>query len=219
MPSRLASGAKISRVSRAMRSCFSGRTCIRVRMLCSRSASLISTTRTSSLIARNVLRRLSVWRSMGVLPSLDTRGSCASLVTPSTRRATSSPKSSRMSSRVRAVSSTVSCSKPAARAAAAGLSHVLIKVAERTYGYGLDWHGQDLVAPVAKALRARGIQVWGWHYVYGEQPVEEARAAVKRANQLGLDGYVIDAEGEYTQPGRAAAAHAFMTHLKSGLPA
>ena len=105
------------------------------------------------------------------------------------------------------------------KAAAAGLSHVLIKVLDRTYAYGINLLGKDLVAPVADALKARGIHVWGWHYVYGEKPVEEARAAIRRANQLRLDGYVIDAEGEYTQPGMAAAAHTFMATLKAGLPA
>jgi len=105
------------------------------------------------------------------------------------------------------------------KAAAAGLSHVLIKVADRTYAYGLNWHGQDQVGPVAQALHAKGIQVWGWHYVYGQKPADEARAAVQRVHQLGLDGYVIDAEGEYTAPGMAASAHTFMVNLKSGLPA
>lgn len=112
-----------------------------------------------------------------------------------------------------------SASTIAEKAAAAGLSHVVIKVVDRTYAYGLNWLGKDLVAPVAEALKACGIQVWGWQYVYGEQPVDEARAAIRRANQLRLDGYVIDAEGEYTQPGMAAAAHTFMANLKAGLPA
>ncbi|MGH2522089.1 MAG: hypothetical protein ACRDH2_06255, partial [Anaerolineales bacterium] len=48
-------------------------------------------------------------------------------------------------------------------AAAAGLTHVLIKVAERTFPFGFDASGRDLVPPVADALRARGIQAWGWH--------------------------------------------------------
>lgn len=105
------------------------------------------------------------------------------------------------------------------RAAAAGLSHVLIKVVDRAHAFGISWRGQDLVAPVAEALRARGIQVWGWHYVYGQQPVAEARAAVQRVRQLGLDGYVIDAEGEYERPGMTDPAHAFMNALKESLPA
>ncbi len=106
----------------------------------------------------------------------------------------------------------------AEKAAAAGLTHVLLKVAERTFAYGLDRHGQDMVVPVVEALRQKGLQVWGWHYVYGEKPVEEARIGVQRAVQLGLDGYVIDAEAEYKLPGRSAAARAFMSTLRSGLP-
>jgi hypothetical protein len=105
------------------------------------------------------------------------------------------------------------------KAAAAGLSHVLLKVADRTYNYGLNWRGQDQVAPVAAALKAKKIQVWGWHYVYGQNPAGEAKTAVQRAHQLGLDGYVIDAEGEYTAAGMDKAAHTFMVALKAGLPA
>jgi len=107
----------------------------------------------------------------------------------------------------------------AARAVAAGLSHVLIKIADGQYSYGINWLGRDLVLPTAEALRARGIQVWGWHYVRGDRPVEEAHAAIARASQLKLDGYVIDAEIEYEQASKAAAAHTFMSHLKEGLPA
>jgi hypothetical protein len=104
------------------------------------------------------------------------------------------------------------------KAAAAGLTHVLLKVAERTFAYGFDRHGRDLVAPVAEALRQRGVGVWGWHYLHGDKPVDEARVAVQRAVQLNLDGYVLDAETEYRQPGRSAAARAFMSNLRSGLP-
>ncbi|MEP7357991.1 MAG: hypothetical protein ABI847_12165, partial [Anaerolineales bacterium] len=104
------------------------------------------------------------------------------------------------------------------KAAAAGLSHVLLKVAERTYAFGIDRTGRDLVAPVAAALRERGLQVWGWHYVYGDKPVDEAERAVQRARELALDGYVVDAEGHYTAPGKAEAAQQFMAHLRAGLP-
>lgn len=100
----------------------------------------------------------------------------------------------------------------------ARLTHVLIKVADRSYAHNIDSKTKtDLVPPVAAALRARGIQVWGWHYVYGEDPMGEARIAIRRAQELGLDGYVIDAEGEYKQPDRPAAARRFMKELRKSL--
>jgi hypothetical protein len=104
------------------------------------------------------------------------------------------------------------------RAAEAGCSHVLIKIAERTFAFGFDSMGRDLVLPVANALHARGLQAWGWHYVYGDNPTGEANIAVQRCFQLNLDGYVIDAEKEYKQPGKASAARTFMKALRAGLP-
>ncbi len=107
----------------------------------------------------------------------------------------------------------------ASAAQAAGLTHVLIKIADRSYPHNIDKKTKaDLVPPVASALRARGIQVWGWHYVYGEDPLGEARIAIRRVQELNLDGYVIDAENEYKQPGRAASARRFMHELRSSLP-
>ena len=100
----------------------------------------------------------------------------------------------------------------------ANLSHVLIKIADGTYGYNIDTNGTDLVPPVRQALRARGIQVWGWHYVYGDSPLDEANKAIQRIQQTGVQGYVIDAEGEYKQAGKAQAATQFMNRLRSAYP-
>ncbi|CAB4956697.1 unannotated protein [freshwater metagenome] len=108
MPSRWASGAKISRVSRAFFSCCSGDIHRIVRMLCSRSASLMTSTRMSRAMATTILRTVS---DAVVCPYL-TR---SSLVTPSTSRAISSPKSASKISMEYSVSSTVSCSRAAAR--------------------------------------------------------------------------------------------------------
>jgi len=100
----------------------------------------------------------------------------------------------------------------------AGFSHVLIKVANGIYSYNYDWDKMiDLVPPVAQALHSKGIQVWGWHYVYGDVPLSEARIAIQRVQELDLDGYVIDAESEYKDSGKKTAASQFMTELKSGL--
>jgi len=106
----------------------------------------------------------------------------------------------------------------AAKAVAANLSHVLVKIADTTFAFGFDRNNIDITTPVVNALRNRGIQVWGWHYVKGNDPAGEARIAVQRCQQLRLDGYVIDAEAEYKQAGKAAAARTFMTELRAGLP-
>ena len=109
--------------------------------------------------------------------------------------------------------------KIAAAAQAAGLTHVMIKVADGNYAVNLnDKTKADLVPPVAAALKAAGIQVWGWHYVYGYDAFGESRVAIRRITELGLAGYVIDAEIEYSQPGRAAVASKFMREMRNALP-
>ncbi|SHW64309.1 Uncharacterised protein [Mycobacteroides abscessus subsp. abscessus] len=78
IPSRCASGAITSSVSRALRACFSGGRKRMVRMLCNRSATLITSTRGSRAIAMIILRMVS---PSAALPST----TLSSLVTPSTR--------------------------------------------------------------------------------------------------------------------------------------
>ncbi len=103
-------------------------------------------------------------------------------------------------------------------AKAAGLSHVLIKIADGIYTYNYDWNKRvDLVPPVANALRARGIQVWGWQFVYGSYPSKEADIAIKRIKELNLDGFAIDAEHHYRESGKAAAAKTYMRELRGGV--
>lgn len=107
----------------------------------------------------------------------------------------------------------------ASTAQSAGLTHVLIKIADGPNPFNIDSStNTDLLPPVVKALHAIGIQVWGWHYVYGYNPSGEAQIAAQRVSNLGLDGYVIDAEKEYKLPGRAAVARTFMNELRRRLP-
>jgi len=107
----------------------------------------------------------------------------------------------------------------AATAYEAGLSHVLIKIADNTRPYNYDMERQiDVARPVVEALHAKGIQAWGWHYVYGVDPAHEASVGAQRVSSLGLDGYVIDAEAEFEAEGKAAAAQVYMDELRKGLP-
>jgi hypothetical protein len=99
----------------------------------------------------------------------------------------------------------------------AQFTHVLVKIADVANSYNII-NGVDLVPPLVTALRARNISPWGWHYVKGDDPLGEANKAIQRIQQLNLDGYVIDAEMEYKEPGKAEAAKKFMNRLRSALP-
>ena len=80
------------------------------RMLCRRSASLMSTARMSRRIESRSWRKLFSCLARSGCPGVCDLG----LVTTCTRKATSSPNSRRMSSMLVGVSSTTSCKKPAA---------------------------------------------------------------------------------------------------------
>jgi hypothetical protein len=101
----------------------------------------------------------------------------------------------------------------------AGLTHVLIKIADGIRSYNVDQTtSYDLVPDVLRTLKAHNVQVWGWHYVYGIDPAGEANIALRRIHELGLDGYVVNAETEFKQPGRDVSARILMTRLRSALP-
>jgi len=100
----------------------------------------------------------------------------------------------------------------------ANFTHVLIKVADGIYGYNIEPNGTDLAPPVVRALQSKGLQVWGWHYLYGDNPIGEANKAIQRIDQLNLDGYTLDVEGEYKEPGKRLAARNFMDRLRSKFP-
>ena len=108
----------------------------------------------------------------------------------------------------------------AAKAKAAGLSHVLIKIADGDYWtYNLDPKTKvDLIPPVLQALKEEGIEVWGWQYVRGRNPIGEARLAIQRTKALGMDGFVIDAEAEYQSTNKRTAAKRYMAELRTALP-
>ena len=99
----------------------------------------------------------------------------------------------------------------------AGLSHVLIKIANGIYDFNFDpINKKDLIGPVATALKKYGIQVWGWHYVFGDLPEEEAKAAIRQLTKIPLDGYVIDAELEYKD--KYTPSRIFLKYFRESFP-
>ena len=102
-------------------------------------------------------------------------------------------------------------------AQAAGLSHVIVKIADGPNPFGVDPSGSDYTLPVVQALHAAGITVWGWHPVAGDDPEGEAVVAIQRLQLLGLDGYVVNVGPEYTEPGKSQSARQFMDTARSAL--
>jgi hypothetical protein len=90
-------------------------------------------------------------------------------------------------------------------------------------------------AAAVKALTDAGLEVWGYHYVYGgvrwsadkgfyasgaspEAEADYANAWVNGLAKHGLRGYVINAEGEYKGLNQAARAKRFMDRLAVTVP-
>ncbi len=112
-------------------------------------------------------------------------------------------------------------------AAGGGLTHVLVKIADGAMPYNLGPGGTDRLRPLVDALRRAGVGVWGWQFVYGFVPHADpakvvdippelqAEVAIRRIEQFGLDGFVVNAEGSFKgQPGRAAR---YMQRLRADL--
>src|SRR3990172_4307675 len=82
----------------------------------------------------------------------------------------------------------------------ARLTHVLIKVADGKYSYNIT-NGVDMVPGLVASLRSHGIQAWGWQYIYGRDPIAEAKKGIERVKQFALDGFVVNAEKEFKADG------------------
>ena len=89
----------------------------------------------------------------------------------------------------------------------AGLTHVLIKVAD-----GASPYNSQLVAPVTEAFQAAGIQVWGWAWIWLRDPEAEAVVAAQIVTDLGMDGFVVNAE--HPAKGRPAESDLYMQVLR-----
>ncbi len=93
----------------------------------------------------------------------------------------------------------------AAKAARHGVSTVYIKAADS----GSVW--SQFSRPFVRQLKARGLRVCAWQFVYGNYPIAEAEAGAA-AKRNGADCLVIDAESHYE--GKYASAQTYMRRLR-----
>jgi len=94
-----------------------------------------------------------------------------------------------------------------------GFTYVNIKIADWTKKYNQDVDLKGFVS----SMRYHGIEPWGWQYIYGINPAEEAKVAARYANELGLHGFIINAEKEFNTQAMAGAAKIYMDTLKQHL--
>lgn len=93
----------------------------------------------------------------------------------------------------------------AAQAKEHGVSTIYVKSADATSVWS------QFTTDAIAALKATGLRVCGWQFVYGNDPIGEAIAAAA-AKDAGADCFVIDAEGSYE--GKYAQAQRYIAKLR-----
>jgi hypothetical protein len=96
------------------------------------------------------------------------------------------------------------------RARAAGMQTLFVKGADGTSTW------RQFTPQLVQQLKAAGLRVCAWQFVYGTDPAGEARAAAAVVAR-GADCFVIDAESRYE--GRYKAAQQYVTALRAAVGA
>jgi hypothetical protein len=98
-----------------------------------------------------------------------------------------------------------------AQAHAHGVSTVFVKSGDGTS------YWTQFSPSLVSALKAGGLRVCAWQYVYGKSPAAEASVAARAVTQAGADCFVIDAESEYE--GRYSQAQTYVGDLRAAVGA
>ncbi len=96
-------------------------------------------------------------------------------------------------------------SRIAAQAKEHGVRTIYVKSADAANVWS------QFTADAVATLKATGLRVCGWQFVYGNDPIGEAQAAAW-AKEAGADCFVIDAEGHYE--GKYAQAQRYVEKLR-----
>jgi hypothetical protein len=110
----------------------------------------------------------------------------------------------------------------------AHLQWVAIKAADGTDNFNQgsppSWGGPNLLPDAINKLRAVGIRVWLWQYIYGANwlgqsiAAAEAQKAVENIGRFNPDGWLIDPEKEYKRNGAAAWTDTYMNMVRASCP-
>jgi hypothetical protein len=80
-------------------------------------------------------------------------------------------------------------------------------------------YAENLTQGMVEIFHSFGLLVVGWGFLYGKDPIGEATRAVSAVKTLGLDGYILDAEGTFDgQPAAEANAYTITRIIKDAIP-
>jgi hypothetical protein len=97
------------------------------------------------------------------------------------------------------------------QAKAHGISTVFVKSGDGTN------YWTQFTPSLVSTLKAAGLRVCSWQYVYGKSPSAEAAVAARSVAEAGADCFVIDAESEYE--GRYSQAQTYLADLRTAVGA
>jgi hypothetical protein len=97
------------------------------------------------------------------------------------------------------------------QAKAHGISTVFVKSGDGTN------YWTQFTPSLVSTLKAAGLRVCGWQYVYGKSPSAEAAVAARAVTEAGADCFVIDAETEYE--GLYTQAQTYVNDLRAAVGA
>ena len=104
----------------------------------------------------------------------------------------------------------------------AGVQRIDIKISDGHLPFEIDREtGQDHTAEMVPLLRAAGIHVTGWFYIYGYSAAyvqSEARMAIQRLKEFEIADCIINAEWQFTRPLHDKYADYFCRDLRAALP-
>lgn len=101
-----------------------------------------------------------------------------------------------------------------------GYTALLIKVADGTANHNVQpiFGTDNILGPITDAFHLAGREVWGWQFCYGGIPEGEAIKAVERITKFGMDGFVIDAEGQFEIDNVDTRVHLYLDKLAALMP-
>jgi len=104
---------------------------------------------------------------------------------------------------------------------ATGITWIAVKVANGVNSSNLrklscGGTADDILGPFIASAKMGGMNVLGWQYVYGFNPLDEAEKAAQRVEKFELDGFIIDAEHQYK--GKHSQARSYSEVLRMFMP-